>query len=64
MRENRESICSVSVFACVVSIIRKTPKLSPMADNAISRGGGISGVYLWITHKSQRTMKFFSHASM
>ena len=48
------SIGFVFVFACMVGKKLKTPKLSPMADNAITqsymgwyRRSGISGVYLW-----------------
>ena len=48
-QEDGERICLASSFACVISKNLKTPKLSPMADEAITRGGicrnsGISGV--------------------
>ena len=38
-REDRERICFVFAFACVVGKNPKTAKLSPMADDAITRGG-------------------------
>ena len=37
--ENRKRICIAFAFACVVDKNPKTPKLSPIADNAITRGG-------------------------
>ena len=41
--EDRERICFAFVFACVVGKNLKTPKLSPLADDAITRGSiGIS----------------------
>ena len=39
VREDRGRICFAFVFACVVGKNPKTPNLSPMADNAITRGG-------------------------
>ena len=45
--ENREHICFAFVFACVVSKNPKTPILSSMADNAITRGGIQEVWYLW-----------------
>ena len=45
----------IHAFAYVVGKNPKTPKLSPMADIAITQGGsgkrGISGVYLWVDVK-------------
>ena len=38
-REDCERICLSFIFACVVGKNPKTPKLSPMTDNAITRGG-------------------------
>ena len=38
-REDCEHICFAIIFACVVGKNPKTPKLSPVADNAIARGG-------------------------
>ena len=37
--EDRERICFAFAFACVVGKNPKTPKLSPMADDTITRGG-------------------------
>ena len=37
--ENHEHICFAFAFVCVVGKNPKTPILSPMADNAITRGG-------------------------
>ena len=37
--EDCERICFLFVFACVVNKNPKTPKLSPMAGDAITRGG-------------------------
>ena len=34
-----ERVCFAFIFACVVGKIPKTPKLSPMADDAITQGG-------------------------
>ena len=35
-------------FVCVVGKNPKTPKLSPMADDAITQAGiEVSGLYLW-----------------
>ena len=39
VREDRESISVEVASACVVGKNKKTPKLSPMADDAIKRGG-------------------------
>ena len=48
-REDRERICFAFAFAFVVSKNPKTPKLSPMADKAIARGGiGGLGSLLYI----------------
>ena len=38
-REDHGRVCFAFVFACVVGKTPKTPNLSPMADNAITRGG-------------------------
>ena len=38
-REDREHICLAFIFGCVVGKSPKTPKLSPTADDAITRGG-------------------------
>ena len=38
-RKDREHICFAVAFTCVVSKNPKTPKFSPMADNAITLGG-------------------------
>ena len=50
--EDREHICFAFAFACVVGKNLKTPKLSPMADNAITQGGIIGNlvslVYMYI----------------
>ena len=32
-------VCFAFVFACIVGKNQKTPKLSPMADDATTRGG-------------------------
>ena len=51
---DRERIGFAFLFVCMVGKKRKTPKLSPMADDAITRGGrrsGISRVYLWVSPK-------------
>ena len=50
VNEDPQCICFVFAFACVVGKNPKTPKLNPMADNAITRGGIgslVSLVYLW-----------------
>ena len=38
-RKDRERICCAFAFVCVIGKNLKTPKLSPMADDAITRGG-------------------------
>ena len=37
--EDRERICFAFISACVVGKNPKTPKLSPMADDTMTRGG-------------------------
>ena len=39
VREDCERICFAFTFACVVGKNPKTPKLNPMADDAITRVG-------------------------
>ena len=38
-RKDHERICFSFIFTCAVGKNPKTPKLSPMAVNAITRGG-------------------------
>ena len=53
VHEDHERICFAFAFACVVVKNPKTPKLHPMADDAITRGGigslvsPIYTLYLW-----------------
>ena len=49
-------ICVMFVFACVVGKNPKTPNLSPMADDTITRGGirgGGSPLYICDHHASE-----------
>ena len=47
-REDCERICLAFTFACVVYENLKIPKLSPMADDAITRVIGIMGSLVYI----------------
>ena len=56
-REDHERICFAFAFACVVGKNQKTPKLSSMADNAITWGGlgsQVSLVYIRATATQRR----------
>ena len=49
VHDDSEPVGFAFVFACVVGKNPKTPKLSPMADDAITRGGiGSLGYLMYI----------------